>query len=186
MTVAEFHAWQPPEHPERRWQLVDGEPDDIAPASDDHGTIQSRASYLLTVHLDVHRPACRVVTAPGVVPRVRSSTNERVPDLGVTSSAPTGGQTVGNPMVLIEILSPSNESQTRANIWAYTTIPSVAEILLLNGTSIEGELLRRDQNGEWPSEPLPIGPGGTVELQSLGFTAPLIAFYRGTSLADRT
>ncbi len=182
MTVAEFHAWQPSEHPERRWQLVDGEPVDMAPASDDHGTIQSRACYLLTVHLDSHRPACRVVTAPGVVPRIRSITNERIPDLGVTCSPPSGSQTVVNPVVLIEILSPSNESQTRANVWAYTTIPSVAEILLLNSTSIEAELLRRNQNGEWPSEPFPIGAGGNVELQSLGFTSPLVAFYRGSSL----
>ena len=103
MTVAEFHAWQPSEHPERRWQLVDGEPVDMAPASDDHGTIQSRACYLLTVHLDSHRPACRVVTAPGVVPRIRSITNERIPDLGVTCSPPSGSQTVVNPVGPIEI-----------------------------------------------------------------------------------
>ena len=48
--------------------------------------------------------------------------------------------------------------------------------------SIEAELLRRNQNGEWPSEPFPIGAGGNVELQSLGFTSPLVAFYRGSSL----
>jgi Uma2 family endonuclease len=185
MTVAEFHAWQPPEHPQRRWQLVDGEPVSMAPASDNHGIIQSRASYLLTGHLDAHRPACLVITAPGVVPRVRSMTNERIPDLGVTCSPATGSQTVADPVVLIEILSPSNEDQTRANIWAYTTIPSVKEILLLNSTSIGAELWRRDQDGSWPSEPLPIGASGVVELQSLGFAVPLIAFYLGTSLTAR-
>jgi Uma2 family endonuclease len=185
MTVTEFHAWQPSEHPDRRWQLVDGRPFDTAPASDDHGTIQSRAAYLLTAHLDAHLPACRVVTAPGVVPRVRSMTNERMPDLGVTCSPATGSQTLANPVVLIEMLSPSNESQTRANVWAYTTIPSVADILILNSTAIEGALLRRDGNGDWPGEPLTFGNGEAVELRSIGFTAPLIAFYRGTSLADR-
>ncbi|MBD0274486.1 MAG: Uma2 family endonuclease [Acetobacteraceae bacterium] len=71
MTVAEFQAWQPEEHPERRWQLFDGEPVCMAPASENHGAIQAEATFLLAAHLREHRPACRVITAPGVVPRVR-------------------------------------------------------------------------------------------------------------------
>lgn len=38
MTVAEFLAWNPPEG--QAWQLVDGEPQAMAPASRTHGTIQ--------------------------------------------------------------------------------------------------------------------------------------------------
>ena len=60
---------------------------------------------------------------------------------------------VPDPVLLIEILSPSNEAQTRANIWAYTTIPSVREILAVHSTRIEAELLRRNPDGSWPEEP---------------------------------
>jgi Uma2 family endonuclease len=92
MTVAEFQAWQPEEHPERRWQLFDGEPVCMAPASENHGAVQSEVVFLLTGHLRDRRPACRVITAPGVVPRVRSATNHRIPDLGVTCSPPPAGR----------------------------------------------------------------------------------------------
>jgi hypothetical protein len=44
---------------------------------------------------------------------------------------PSGAKMLIDPIVLVEILSPSNEAETRANVWAYTTIPTVAEIVLL-------------------------------------------------------
>ena len=49
---------------------------------------------------------------------------------------------VSEPVLLVAILSPSNEAETRANIWAYTTIPSVQELLIVHSTRIEAELLR--------------------------------------------
>ena len=185
MTVADFQAWQPEEHPERRWQLFDGEPVSMAPSSENHGAIQSEAAFLLTGHLREHRPGCRVITAPGVVPRIRSASNERIPDLGVTCSPPSGGQVVTDPVLLVEILSPSNEPLTRANVWAYTTIPSVAEILLLGSVRVEAELLRRGADGSWPEAPVFLGAENDVELASIGFWAPLRVFYRTTDLLMR-
>ena len=76
--------------------------------------------------------------------RVRANRNYRVPDLGVTCAPPSHDPMVPEPIVLIEILSPSNEADTRANIWAYTTVPSVREILAIRSTRIEAELLVRD------------------------------------------
>jgi len=116
MTVEDFQAWQPEEHPERRWQLFDGEPVCMAPASENHGRIQAEATFLLSAHLRERRPGCAVVVAPGVVPRVRSAANHRIPDLGVTCSPPPGGQVVTDPVLLIEMLSPSNEALTRKNV----------------------------------------------------------------------
>ena len=182
LTVAEFQVWEPEEHPERRWQLVDGEPVCMAPATENHGRIQAEAAYLLTAHLRERRPQCGVVVAPGVVPRVRSAINHRIPDLGVTCSPPSGGQTVADPVLLIEILSPSNAALTRANVWAYTTIPSVAEILLLGSVHVEAELLRRGADGSWPEAPVLLGAEDAVDLASIGFRAPLAAFYRTTDL----
>jgi len=87
------------------------------------------------------------------------------------------------PVLLIEILSPSNETDTRANIWAYASIPSVREILAVRSTRIEAELLVRGPDGSWPAEPQMIGPDGNVTLASIGFDAPLATFYRTTALA---
>lgn len=185
MTVADFQAWQPEEHSERRWQLLDGEPVCMAPANENHGRIQAEAVFLLTAHLRERRPGCDVVVAPGVVPRIRSAANHRVPDLGVTCAPPSGGQVVTDPVLLVEILSPSNEALTRANVWAYTTIPSVAEILLLGSVRVEAELLRRGADGNWPEAPAFVGVEDDLELASIGFRAPLRGFYRTTDLLAR-
>jgi len=184
MTVDEFQNWEPPEHlRQRRWQLFDGEPRCMSPTNENHGAIQSEAAFLLISHLRASQSPCRVVTAPGVIPRVLADFNERVPDLGVTCAPAAGDKVLKDPVVLIEILSPSNERDTRANVWAYTSIPSVQEVLLLGSTSISAELLARGADGDWPKSPLLLGPDDHVRLSSLGFEAPLRAFYRGTSLS---
>lgn len=184
MTVAEFQDWEPEASlADRRWHLVDGEPVCMAPTSENHGAIQSEAAYLLTQHLRNVGSPCRVIIAPGVIPRVRSISNERIPDLGVTCSPASGAKAVSDPVLLIEILSPSNEAQTRANVWAYTTIPSVMEILLLSSTSISGELLRRNSLGQWADDPLMLDADSHMHLTSIGFNTPLRDFYATTSLA---
>ena len=86
-------------------------------------------------------------------------------------------------MLLIEILSPSNhQAQTWTNIWAYTTIPSVLEILILRADRIGAELLRRSPQGEWAERPASITEGD-VALDSIGFRVGLRELYRGTRLA---
>jgi Uma2 family endonuclease len=122
------------------------------------------------------------VVAPGVVPRISARTNERVPDLGVTCTEPAGSHSMVDPVLLIEIPSPSNEAMTRDNVWAYTTIPSVSDILLLGSVAVGAELFTRDANGAWPEAPCIIGSEDDVILASIGFRAPLAAFYRTTSL----
>lgn len=183
MTVAEFHEWEPEEDRDRRWQLFDGEPVSMALARPNHQRIHAEATILLGVHLRERRPEYAVLVAPGVVPRVRSAINHRVPDLGVTCAPPAVGGEVGtDPVLLVEILSPSNERLTRANVWAYTTIPSVTEILLLGSVRVEAEVLRRGADGSWPEAPVFLGAEDQLELASIGLRAPLRNFYRTTNL----
>jgi hypothetical protein len=123
MTVAEFVDWSGDGRPFAH-QLVDGEPQAMAPACGTHGTIQAILARLLGGHLV--GTGCRVVIAPRVIPRVRAETNVRVPDLAVTCGTDVEGvHAVTEPVLLIEILSPSSEAETRANVWAYATVPSV-------------------------------------------------------------
>ena len=57
-----------------------------------------------------------ILGQPGIVPRVPANRNYRIPDLGVTCAPPENGLMVPNAVLLIEILSPSNEAETRSNI----------------------------------------------------------------------
>ena len=173
MTVAEFLDWETPDHSDR-WELVDGIPRAMSPPSDRHAMIHAEASRLIGNHLAEHRPACRVGVGGGLSP---GEFNVRIPDLTV-SCRPIGDgdRLLHEPVAVVEILSPSNMRDTWANIALYATMPSVAEILVLHSTEMLGELLRRNDTGGWPIEM--IGPAGEVRLASIGFTAPLAAFYR--------
>ena len=183
MTVCEFLDWNPDDGSGALWQLRDGEPEMMAPASDAHGSIQGELARLLINHLAERGSRCRAVVAPGVIPRVRSDRNMLVPDIGITCDPPSGGRALANPVVLIEILSPSNEAETRANVWAYATIPSVVEIVIVNGVRIAAELLRRGPDGAWPGQPEMLGPEDALRLDSIGFAAPLRAAYRTSGIA---
>ncbi len=182
MTTDEFLTWDPGDPSGRLWQLINGEPVAMAPGSENHGALQGEIGGLIRDHLRAHRPSCRLIVTPGVVPRIHANRNYRIPDLGVTCSPPSGELMLPDPVLLIEILSPSNEAETWTNIWAYTTIPSVTEILAVRSTRIEAELLRRLPDGNWPAEPLTLRAGDAVELSSIGLTVDLAAFYQTTTL----
>ena len=183
MTVAEFLDWDSGDRTGALWQLRDGEPEMMAPASDAHSMIHGELGALIGNHLADRNSPCRVGVTPGVVPRVRSSRNLLVPDLGVTCTPPAGGATMLDPVVLIEILSPSNARETRANVWAYTSIPSVSEIVLVSSTSIAAEVLRRQTDATWPGEPQYIDAEGKLVLESIGLRIPLRAAYRTSGVS---
>jgi Uma2 family endonuclease len=183
MTVAEFLSWDADDPTVHAWQLIDGEPFGMASASNNHGAIQWALGSLLWPHLTVPGGRCHAVMEPGIVPRGRSDRNYRIPDIGITCAPPSVGQVLPDPLILIEILSLSNEAETWANVWTYLTIPTVMEVLIVNSTRVEGELLRRDGDGTWPELPIRIAPEDAVSLDSIGFSVPLAALYRTTTLA---
>ena len=181
MTVGEFLAWDAPSG--SHWQLLDGEPRAMAPASRTHGNIQTELGAVMRNHLRERGGPCSVINNPGVVPRVRSDSNFRIPDLAVTCSPYRDEEyTLTDPVLIVEILSPSNQAETWTNVWAYTTIPSVQEILIIRSTEIGAELLRRDADGNWPERPVTLKEG-LLDLQSIGFSVELAGLYRDTRLA---
>lgn len=181
MDVAEFLAWDAPSG--SLWQLVDGEPQAMAPASRTHGIIQAELSRLIGNHLEVQASGCTVIANAGTIPRIRADANFRIPDLAVTCSDYLVEEyDVSEPVLMVEILSPTNKTETWTNVWAYTTIPTVREILILHSVRIRAELLRRDSQGNWPERALVI-EDGMVELESIEFRVPLAAIYRRTRLA---
>jgi Uma2 family endonuclease len=183
MTVAEFLDW-PGDGTGRKFQLVDGELRTMSPGSATHGTIQMTLGRLIGNALVGAGGRCRVVAEPGIATRIRARTNLRVPDLGITSTTDAPGQrTLPDPLVLIEILSPGNSTDTWDNVWAYTSIPSVREIVVVHSTRVLAEVLRRGADGHWPEEPEEIGPDGTLHLDSIDFACRLRDAYAQTHLA---
>jgi hypothetical protein len=104
-TVQEFLSWAPDDG--HRYELVDGQPRAMAPGSTIHGFLQNELGSLIRDHLRRNHSKCEVIANPGVVPRLLTARNFRIPDLGVTSS---------------RFLSPSNQADTWSNVWTYTSL----------------------------------------------------------------
>ena len=172
MTVAEFLDWPTPDG-SSRWELIDGAPVAMAPASDRHALIHAEAARLLGNHFAEHRPDCRTLIEPGVRP---DDNNLRIPDLVVDCGEPAD-RLLRAPVLIVEILSPSNWRRTWDNVLRYTAMQGVAEVLVLHQDRVMAEVMRRGPGGAW-DEHLLLIDGDELELTSIGFSAPLAAFYR--------
>jgi Uma2 family endonuclease len=117
LTVDAFLRWDAPMG--QVWQLVDGVPQAMAPASPTHAAILGEVAALLRNHLTLKKDAYFVMVAPGIVPRVQSDINMRIPDLAVTCSPALPGDTaLRDPVLVIEILPPGNRAETWTNVWS--------------------------------------------------------------------
>jgi Uma2 family endonuclease len=176
MTAAAFLDWDTPDGSDR-WELVDGIPRAMAPPSDRHALIHGETGRLIGNHLAEQRPDCRVGIGAGLQP---NDYNVRIPDITVSCGPLADDRLLAGPIVVIEILSPSNASDTWRNVTLYTAMPSVREILVINSVDIRVHLLRRQEDGAWLN-PVVLTLGDTVTLQSIDFTAPIAALYRTAS-----
>ncbi len=179
MTISDFLAWEPRDG--GRYELVDGEPRAMAPAGTIHAFLQNELGSIIRNHLLEGDIGCEVLANPGVIPRLMSAHNVRIPDLGVTCSPLTVGQaTLSDPVLLVEILSPGNQADTWSNVWTYTSIPSVQEIVVLHSTRIAADVLRRGADGGWPDGTQQVQDG--LHLASIGLVVSLAELYARTGL----
>jgi Uma2 family endonuclease len=182
MTATEFLAW-PGDGTGRIYELVEGELRAQDPASDTHGTIHADLVLLIGNHLLAKRPHCRVVAAPGVQPNLRADWNYRIPEIAVTCTPnrPDVHKTP-EPLLVIEVLSPSNRSDTWNNVALFATLPSIIEIVVVESERAGAHLLRRNQDGSWPPNPTPVEAVDELRLTAIDQVIPLAEVYRSTHL----
>ncbi|MFM9939476.1 MAG: Uma2 family endonuclease [Hyphomicrobiaceae bacterium] len=185
MTVEEFLAW-PGDGSGRIYELVEGELRAQDAARDTHGTIHAHLARIIGNHIEAARPNCRVVAAPGLQPNLRATWNYRIPEIAVTCTANRADvHKTPDPLLVIEVLSPSNVRDTWSNIPLFASLPSVMEILVVDSTEVIAHLLRRKADGSWPENPTVI-ESGAVHLTSIDLALTLTDIYRGTHLAIAT
>lgn len=185
MTADEFLDALPRMGPGKH-ALVDGVVYSMAPASPTHAVIQANLARIIGNHLIASRPNCRVMTEAGVKPRVRAKTNVRIPDLTVACGpvAREGDKLVDEPLLTIEVLSPSNDDLTDVSIMACATIPSVREMLVVDSSRVFAEVWKRNAAGDWPDNPDAFGPGAILSLTSIGLELRIADVYVNTHLAS--
>lgn len=180
MTVEEFLDWRGGV-PGLIYELVDGVVRAQDAPSATHGTIHANVTTLIVNRLRRHRPGCRLVLTPGIRPQLNAAWNHRIPEMAVTCTpSKPDVRDIENPILIVEVLSPSNRADTWSNVPLYATLPSVQEILLVGSTRIGAELLRRQPNGVWPDNSTKIDSVGGAQLDCIGVTLSLAEIYADT------
>lgn len=183
MTVEEFLAWDGGGHV-GKLELVDGVVRAMPPASAVHAIIQLNIGTALNNHLRARNSSCLVGTEAPIVPPLSRRMNARAPDVSVTCAPPADDGTFVDPVLIVEVMSPSNENETWDGIHALAGLQSLQEVLVVYSTRCEVQLFRRDTNGAWINEPETVASVGSgLELRSIELHLPVAEIYRGTSLA---
>ena len=171
MSLAEFLDWD--DGSDRRHQLVDGVPIMMAPALEAHGELAVNIGAEIRSRL---MPPCRVIGEAGVTIPARRDTFY-VADLAVTCAPrEPGRRMVAEPVVIVEVLSPSTGPVDRwRKVADYRTLPSVATIVVAFADERRIEAQRRTADG-WRVEDL-IGQS-ELELPCCATPIPLEALYR--------
>lgn len=179
MTVDEFFAWDGGGHV-GKVELVNGLVRMQTFASGAHGTIQAAIAALIRAHLRAKQSPCRVGTEAAVIPIFDPKRNVRKPDVAVTCAPHTQGERAfPHPVLLVEILSPSNADDTWESIRSCCTIPSVAEILVIDSERRHAEVFRKDGKGNWPEAGEVVQASGIVRLASIDLGMPIDEIYEG-------
>ena len=181
MTADEFIAWGGDGHP-GKLELVNGVVRAMSPASGTHALIQARIARILANHLDrIGRP-CRVGTEAPIRPRMHRNLNVRAPDVAITCVPKSANEKFfPDPVLIVEVLSPSNERETWESIWACVTIPTIREVMIVDSERIHVIVCTKDAAGAWPEDPQ-IVEAGTIRLASIDAEIAILELYADTNL----
>lgn len=97
---------------------------------------------------------------------------------------PADKDTLVNPTVIIEVLSPSTESYCRGKKFLnYRQIPSLKEYVLVSQNSPHVERFVRTDTGDWIHSAF-VGVEAVWRLEAVGLEIPLTEVYDGVELTD--
>lgn len=174
--VEAYLAWDASH--EGRHELVNGEILAMTGAGEAHGIVVGNAFLALASRL--RGSPCRAFVADLRV-RIAETDLYAYPDLvavyGERLFEPTTPETLVNPGLLIEVLSPSTASYDRgAKVAHYRRGPSVTDIVLLDPEERTVEHYARVGPDEWR---LTLRRDGVVALVGLGVELPLAELFEG-------
>lgn len=179
LTIPEFLVWD--DGTDARYELLDGVAVAMAPPGRAHRVVAGNLIRRIAEALE-RRPPCTVEPEAGIVSPARRNTLYQA-DIAVTCT-PTGPDTqeIANPILIIEVLSPSTEARDRRRkLPDYRAIPSVREIVLVDPRQPCCEIHRRLEGERWTVELLQ-EPEARLRLDSIGFDLPLAAIYANVPL----
>jgi len=175
-TRAEYVAFERSSN--AKHEYLDGAIYAMAGGSREHALIA--ANVITLMNLALRGRPCAVHSSDLRI-RVVDTGLETYPDASVVcgrpESDPDDRHVVLNPIVVVEVTSPSTEAYDRGEkIEHYKRVPSLREIVLVSYRERLVEVIRRDEDGSWSRHEA--RRGGAVSLASLGCELPVDDVYR--------
>jgi Uma2 family endonuclease len=185
MTLEAFLAWEDAQ--EEKHELIDGAPVPrrlrlMSGGTPEHALIAANIIHALKTRLGAG--PCRPFTSDLRV--IMADGGLRYPDATILCRPlRKGEQSVNDPKVLFEVLSPSNSPfQLTRLLRDYQGVASVAHIALVSQDSPFVQLWTREGAG-WALAEIE-GMGEHLALPAIEVTLPLAEFYDGAELAPST
>ncbi len=171
VSYAEYLALEAKSQTKHEWRggvVYDMEALGMAGGAPNHAALAIAVAAALSTQLAGKR--CRVYSSDLKV-RIRATGLATYPDLSVVcgklETDPEDENAATNPVVLVEVLSPSSEAYDRgAKFGHYRQLPSLCEYVLVNHREPRIEVHRRNEAGRF--ELYEARAGERVELASVG------------------
>jgi Uma2 family endonuclease len=172
-------------HSDIRYEYIAGEVYAMAGASEPHNTVSGNIIGIL------HRQKRKGYRIYPSDMRVKTPTKlYAYPDIIVVCGQPEivnerGQDTLLNPILIIEVLSPTTETFDRSDkSWHYRSIPSLQEYVLVAQDKARIERFLRHSDGQW-LHMIADGLDASLPLQSVGASLPLSEVYDEVMLPNR-
>ncbi len=166
-------------------EFLDGQIYAMAGASESHNLIITNAIGIL--YNQLHKRQCRTYASDMRV-KVSRTGLYTYPDVVVVCGTPQledeRRDTLLNPTVVIEVLSPSTETYDRGKKgFHYRTVQSIQEYLLIAQDIQQIEHYKRDANGQWLIINIS-GSDGVVDLRSIDCRLSVSDLYENVTFTE--
>ncbi len=156
----------------------------MAGASTNHNLIKENVSFLINSRIRSDGKGCRSMSSDQ---RVSVPTNSMYayPDIvvvcGPSQHHDDGRDTITNPMLIVEVLSPGTAGYDRGDKFAlYRHSPTLVEYVLIDSEKIRAEVYRKHEQSYWFLASEADKPGEAIELASIDLSLPMLTIYAET------
>ena len=180
LTPEEYFAWE--EQQLEKHEYFEGEIFAMSGGSKNHSLIAAMLISLCVNHLK--GSDCETGTSDLRIKTVGSH-KYVYPDAVVTCDERDKGNTqfISYPCLIIEVLSKSTEAYDRGGKFRlYQKNPVLQDYLLVSSTSIEIDLYRKNNAGEWLIKNYQAGD--VIELKSIDLSFSIEEIYQGLTLTE--
>lgn len=180
VSYAEYLALEEKSETKHEWldgQIYDMEALGMAGGKPEHAALA--AAVVATLTNQLHGKRCRVYTSDLKV-RIRATSLSTYPDVSVVCGKlevdPEDNLAAVNPVVLVEVLSPTSETYDRgAKFGHYRRIPTLRDYVMVNHHESRIEVYHRNDAGRW--ELYEAAAGQSVEIASIGCVLSVDEIY---------